>query len=120
MSGTVLGWRGARAWPWVLLALAVVPAFWHALDFPEDADPEFPGVVRPTFSRRPPPAYRLAEPGDTIDRGGMYLSAAALAIATAGWTTRRRGADGPALWPAAWGLASAAFWYGATPGPPAD
>jgi hypothetical protein len=38
-------------WPWTVLALAIVPAIWHVLDFPSDINPEDPEVVRPTFSR---------------------------------------------------------------------
>src|SRR5438309_615707 len=49
-----------RLRPWLILAMAVWPAAWHALDFPDDIDQEFPAVERPNFSRRPPPAYRLA------------------------------------------------------------
>ena len=39
-----------RLWPWLVLVLAVIPAVWHVVDFEEDVDPEFPQVVRPTFS----------------------------------------------------------------------
>jgi predicted protein tyrosine phosphatase len=110
----------ARLWPWAVIALTALPAIWHDVAFPDDIDMEFPKVSRPTFSRRPPPAYRLAEPGDTIDRVGMYLAAGALVLATAGWRSRRRQGEGAALWPTAVGLAMAAFWYAATPGPPFD
>src|SRR5689334_17226329 len=96
--------RLARLWPWAVLAATVVPAVWHAVDFPDDRDPEFPAVARPTFSRRPPPAYRLAEPGDTIDRVGLYASAAG--VVQAAWGCVRRRGAGP--WPAALGLALAA------------
>ncbi len=105
-SGPGLSWRWRS-----------VPAVWHVVDFPEDIDPEFPRVVRPTFSRRPPPAYRLAEPGDTIDRIAIYLSAGAVVISLAGLGLGR----GPAgLWPSALAIALAAFWYAATPGPTFD
>ena len=70
--------------PWLILALAVWPAVWHVLDFPEDRDDEYPGVQRPTFSRLPPPAYRLAEPGDTIDRIAIYTSSLAIVLAVTG------------------------------------
>ena len=96
-----------------------LPAVWHVVDFEEDADVEFPRVVRPTFSRRPPPAYRLAEPGDTIDRVAIYLSAGAIVLALTGLglgLARARAG----LWPAALAIALAAFWYAATPGPTFD
>ena len=106
-----------RLWPWLVVVLTAVPAVWHVIDFEEDADPEFPRVVRPTFSRRPPPAYRLAEPGDTIDRVTLYLSAGAVVISLAGLGLGR----GPVgLWPAALAISLGAFWYAATPGPTFD
>jgi len=64
-----------------LLALIASLAAWYALDFEDDVDPEFPAVVRPTFGNRPSPAYRLAEPGDTLDRVGIYLGAGATVVA---------------------------------------
>src|SRR4051794_16545292 len=88
-------------WPWVVLALMTVPAIWHAVDFPDEIDWEFPAVVRPTFSRRPPPAYRLAEPGDTIDRVALYLAAGAIVLAVAGWRRGRRSGRGSGCWPSA-------------------
>jgi hypothetical protein len=102
-------------WPWILLALSVIPAVWHVVDFEEDIDPEFPGVVRPTFSPLPPSAYRLAEPGDTLDRIMIYLSAASVVVAVAGLLRRRDG-----LWPAGVAMSVAALWYSATPGPTFD
>ncbi|MHC5541231.1 protein tyrosine phosphatase, partial [Singulisphaera rosea] len=98
-------WR--RAWPWAVLALATIPAFWHVVDFPDDIDPEYPQVERPTMSRRPPPAYRLAEPGDTIDRVAIYVSAWAFLLALSGTCLDRRNR---ALWVAAVGLSMAGFW----------
>ncbi|HEV3167771.1 MAG TPA: protein tyrosine phosphatase [Isosphaeraceae bacterium] len=109
-----------KRWPWILLALAVGLAVWHDVDYPDDIDMEFPKVVRPTFCRRPPPAYRLAEPGDTLDRVGMYASAAGIVLALAGMLRRARSGQDTALWPAALGGALAAFWYTATPGPSLD
>jgi len=111
--------RFARWWPWAVLALAVAPAAWHVLDFEDDIDPEYPAVARPTFSRRPPAAYRLAEPGDTIDRIALYLAAGAVVLAATGWATRSRhgGAD---LWPVAVPLGLIALWHAATPGPTFD
>src|SRR5262245_15814864 len=89
--------RSLRArWPWLVLALTFIPAVWHVLDFDEDVDPEFPAVVRPTFSTVPPAAYRLAEPGDTLDRIMIYMSAAGVVLASAGLFLRR----GAGHWPA--------------------
>ncbi len=71
----------------------VVPAVWHVLDFDEDIDPEFPTVERPWFSVVPPAAYRLAEPGDTLDRIEIYLAAASVMLAAGGLAVDRgRGA----------------------------
>jgi hypothetical protein len=106
-----------RLRPWLILAMAIWPAVWHVLDFPEDRDQEYPGVQRPTFSRRPPPAYRLAEPGDTIDRIAIYVSSITIVLAVTALVARRRT---PGLWPAATALALAAFWYAANPGPTFD
>jgi hypothetical protein len=103
--------------PWLILAMAIWPAFWHVLDFPEDLDDEYPGVVRPTFSRYAPPAYRLAEPGDTIDRIAIYTSSLAIVISLTGLVVSR---SRPRLWPAAVGVSLAAFWYAANPGPTFD
>jgi protein tyrosine phosphatase (PTP) superfamily phosphohydrolase (DUF442 family) len=106
-----------RQWPWLVLVGAVlIPAVWHDLDFDEDIDPEFPKVERPAFSAWPPMSYRLAEPGDTLDRVQLYLSAAAVVMAVGGLAARReRG-----YWPAGLAIALAALWYGATPGPTVD
>ena len=79
------GWnRLRRQWPWLVLALTVIPAVWHVLDFDEDIDPEFPQVERPWFSVVPPAAYRLAEPGDTLDRVELYFAATSVILAAGG------------------------------------
>ncbi len=104
-------------WPWLVILLTVFPAVWHVAVFPNDLDPEFPMVERPTFNRMPPPAYRLAEPGDTIDRVAIYLSAIGASLAAIG-LLRSRGRL--ALWPAAGALALASLWYASTPGPTFD
>ena len=96
-----------------MLALTVIPAVWHVVDFEEDIDLEFPAVIRPTFSRVPPAAYRLAEPGDTLDRIMIYFSAAGLVLSGAGLVLARGGG----LWPAALSLGAAGLWYSGTPGP---
>jgi hypothetical protein len=110
-------WPGPnRLWPWIVLALTVIPAVWHVVDFDEDLDPEFPQVVRPTFSIVPPAAYRLAEPGDTLDRIHLYMTAAGVVLAVAGVLLARGGG----LWPAALAIALVGLWYSATPGPSVD
>src|SRR5262249_61287296 len=61
-------------------------------------------------------AYRLAEPGDTLDRIMIYVSALAVVLALAGLLLNR----GRALWPAALAIGIAALWYSGTPGPTVD
>lgn len=102
-----------RAWPWLALALATVPAFWYVLDFESDIDPEFPRVVRPTFNTYPPAAYRFAEAGDTIDHAAVYIASAALVLSA--WGCLRGGSK--RLWVAAMAISLAGFWHAATPGP---
>ena len=113
--------RGRRMpsawWLRLVLGLLVVPAVWHAWDFPDDIDPEFPKVVRPTFNRRPPPAYRLAEPGDTLDRVAIYLSAGAVVLSLAGLAAARTKRE---LWPTALAASLGALWHASTPGPTFD
>lgn len=104
-------------WPWLALLLSVVVALWCVIVPETDLDLEFPGVERPTFSARPPMAYRLAEPGDTIDRVGLYASAAGIALALIGVFRDRNDRDRAALWSAALALELAAFWHRATPYP---
>jgi Tyrosine phosphatase family len=110
----------ARGWPWGVLALVAGVAAWHAVDFPDEVDAEFPRVVRPTFSRRPPPAYRLAEPGDTIDRVALYAAAAAVVLAALGRARARAAGERGGPWISALGLALGASWHAATPGPAFD
>ncbi len=112
------GWAGL--WPWAVLALATVPAVYHFLAFESEPDGEFPAVARQTYSARPPAAYRLAEPGDTIDRVALYAASAAAALAGLGWVLNRRSPRGAGLWPVALGLALAAAWDAATPWPTFD
>ena len=75
--------------------------------------PRVPRVERPTFSRFPPSAYRLAEPGDTLDRVEIYLSSVGVVLAAVGVLAGR----GRGYWPAGLAIALAGFWYAATPGP---
>src|SRR5271169_4790664 len=99
--------RGVRRyWHWLVMALLLIPAVWHVVDFEEDIDSEFPKVARPTFSRVPPSAYRLAEPGDTLDRIMLYFAAAGVVLCSAGLVLNR----GAALWPASLALSMAALW----------
>ena len=89
---------------------------WYVVDYENDIDPELPRVVRPTFSRYPPAAYRFAEACDTIDHVAVYVSSAALVLAAWGWFRNPR----ERLWVAAVALSAAGFWHAATPGPLAD
>lgn len=112
------GWKSRlqTSWPWLLLASLLIPAVWHVVDFDEDIDPEFPRVERPTFNPLPPLAYRLAEPGDTLDRIMIYMSALGVAMAGVGMVAgRARG-----HWLSALTLTMAGLWYAATPGPSPD
>jgi hypothetical protein len=101
---------------WLALALATLPAVWYVLDFESDVDPEFPRVVRPTFSAFPAPAYRFAEPGDTIDHIAVYVASAALVLS--GWGLIASPRKRP--WVAALALSLAGYWHAATPGPLLD
>ena len=70
--------------------LTTIPSVWYVLDYENDVDPELPAVVRPTFNRYPPAAYRFAEAGDTIDHVAVYVSSAALVLAAWGWFRNAR------------------------------
>jgi hypothetical protein len=109
-----------RFWPWAVLAAFLGVAVWHDVDFSEVADPEFPGVVRPFFNRRPPAAYRLAEPGDTLDRVALYASSVSLGIALVALSARWRARSELALWPSALAISVAAAWHASTPAPSFD
>ncbi|WZO99716.1 protein tyrosine phosphatase [Isosphaeraceae bacterium EP7] len=112
--------RFAKVWPWLVLLLAMAPAIWHFVDFPDDLDGEYPSILRPTFSARPPSAYRLAEPGDTIDRVGIYASAAGLVLTAFGWGFAWRNGTRTGLWPASFAVLLAAGWHASNPMPTAD
>lgn len=103
-------------WPWVVLGLLTFPAFWHVVKYESELDPEFPKVVRSTFSLMPPASYRLAEPGDTIDRVGIYFSCAGIVFCGIGLIAGR----GKGLWPAVLAVLLASFWEAANPGPTLD
>jgi protein tyrosine phosphatase (PTP) superfamily phosphohydrolase (DUF442 family) len=106
----------ARFWPWLVLVLAVCPSIWWITTYEHDVDPEFPWVVRPTFSRYPPATYRLADAGDTIDHIAVYVASAALVVAGWGWFRNPR----KPTWAAIFALSAAGFWHAATPGPLLD
>ena len=116
------GWRSL--WPFGFLAVWLAYAIFTVLYFPNEADPEFPQVVRPTLSPWPPAAYRLAEPGDTIDRAAMYAASVALIYATVGliWAlaerTRRR-TEG-AAWGTAWVVSFLLYFDSCAPYPTWD
>ena len=81
----------ARRTPWlaaiVLLAVAVVLPFSSTK---EEIDIEFPDVDRVVFSAYSPMVYRLAEPGDTLDRVAVYLSAVGVVASGVGFARSRR------------------------------
>ena len=121
MIGPATRRRLVEARPWLILAGVAALAALHAFDFSEVGDTDFPRIVRPFFNRWPPAAYRLAEPGDTLDRMGLYFASAASALAAVAIARRDRASgSGLALWPSALALALAATWYEATPGPTFD
>ncbi len=108
--------RFQNLWPWVVFVLLTLPAFWHVVHYEADIDVEFPKVIRPTFSLMPSPAYRLAEPGDTIDRVAIYFSCAGIVFCSIGLLANR----GKGLWPAGLALMLAGFWEASNPGPSLD
>ena len=110
----------SELWPWAILVAMALPAAWHLLVFPKGPDGEFPRVARPTFSAFPPASYRLAEPGDTLDRVGIYLFAAAIAMATYGLIRSRFLGLEVRFWPSALGVATIGFWTAANPWPTFD
>ena len=70
---------GSRATA-IFCSLLAIVAIWHALDFSHDFDPEYPGLNRDHYSSYAPFAYRLAEPGDTLDLVVLYMSAAGIGL----------------------------------------
>lgn len=108
-----------RYWPCLLL-IVVFGVAWLVTVLPESAlDGELPTVLRPTFSAHAPAAYRLAEPGDTLDKVGVYLSAVAIALSALGWLLAARGGK-TALWPGALATSLMFVWESATPWPTYD
>lgn len=104
---------------WIVLVANLGAALWLVTRFENGRDGEFPRVERRTYSPFPPIAYRWAEPGDTLDKLGLYAASAGLVLATIGWwRTRFLGVTGP--WPASWALFAAAAWQASTPWPTPD
>lgn len=104
------------AWPWLVVAgLATLAVFLLFSNIKEEVDTEFPHVDRFAFSAYSPAVYRLAEPGDTLDRVGLYLSALGIVVAgRGGWLTRSP------LWVAALGMLVGMAWIASTPWPTFD
>ena len=71
--------------------------------------------VRPSVSY-PAPAYRFAEPGDTIDHIAVYIASSAIVLSAWGLI----GGPRNRLWVTAMALSVAGFWHAATPGPLLD
>jgi hypothetical protein len=109
-----------RRWPLLVLAAAVVPAVLGVTVAESGPDMEFPAVVRETYSRLPPSAYRLAEPGDTLDKIGLYAGAAGVLLGIAGWRTSLHAGRGHGAWPLALSVALVMSWHTATPWPTFD
>ena len=116
MAKPAQGWR-VRIWPWLVLALATLPAVWYVVDFESDIDPEFPRVVRPTFNTYPPPAYRFAEAG-RHDRSHRHLRGLGghRALGMGPFPGHAERVSGSRRWR----LSLAGFWHAATPGPLLD
>lgn len=113
---------GANAAIALTLLVAVV-AIWHAIDFSHDFDPEYPGLHRDHYSIYAPFAYRLAEPGDTLDLVALYLGALGFGILLAEClvpSPNRSEKGRYALNSIVIGLLATGFWAGAAPDPPAD
>ncbi|MEI7921919.1 MAG: protein tyrosine phosphatase [Planctomycetota bacterium] len=113
---------GSRATS-LFCALIALVAVWHALDFSHDFDPEYPGLNRDHYSRYAPFAYRLSEPGDTLDLTTLYLSSVGIGLSMILWVRRDRNQTCPAetsIRTSLFGLCLAGFWIGAAPDPTPD
>ncbi|MBI1325562.1 protein tyrosine phosphatase [bacterium] len=107
----------------LLCALIVLVAIWHVVDFSHDFDPEYPGLQRDHFSPYAPFAYRIAEPGDTLDLLALYLSALGFGVLLAerlGGNLRSGDSQRLAIDRIITGLLLTGLWVGSAPDPPAD
>jgi len=119
------GWRAriariTAAGPWLFLSLVGLIALGYLVYFPDGADGDFPEIDRPTFSAYPPPAYRLAEPGDTLDRVGVYLSALAIGLGWIGLVRAGSKREGISGWILALVGSVVIGWHAGTPWPTFD
>lgn len=107
----------------LLCLLVAAVAVWHALDFSHDFDPEFPGMNRDHYSQYAPFAYRLAEPGDTLDLTTLYMSAAGIGLLCLlklrpEFRSSTQAESHARL--ALLGVCLAGFWFGSCPDPTMD
>lgn len=114
--GRLSAGRWIRGIPWFiaasLFAIAVVLPF---STLKEEVDTDFPDVQRGVFSAYSPMVYRLAEPGDTLDRVGVYLASLGLVVTSlGGWRSRDR------LWLSGWCAVLLTAWVAACPWPTFD
>jgi hypothetical protein len=106
-----------------LCILIAIVALWHAIDFSNDFDPEFPGMPRDHFSSYAPFAYRLAEPGDTLDLVVLYMSSAGLGLLLLlqlREDLKAQTRQGFAQRLSLLGICLLGFWVGAAPDPTMD
>ena len=107
-------------WHWLVLVCLGAVAVWQYLAFDGGTDYEYPKVARSTYNPHPPAVYRLAEPGDTLDRAALYAAACGFVASLCGWFFSVRRNRQSALWPVASALFLAAGWHAATPWPTVD
>jgi hypothetical protein len=108
------------SWPWLILGCLGGVGVWQYQAFEHDVDREYPKVVRATYNPLPPAVYRLAEPGDTLDRAALYAASGGFVASLAGWWTSLRRNRQSAFWPVAGALFLAAGWHASTPWPTID
>ncbi len=107
----------------LLTVLIALVAVWHVVDFSHDFDPEYPGLQRDHFSPYAPFAYRLAEPGDTLDLLALYLSALGFGLLLAeriSGKPRPGDSQRSAIDRIIAGLLLTGLWVGSAPDPPTD
>ncbi len=106
-----------------LIGLIAIVAVWHAVDYSNEFDPEYPGLQREHFSPYAPFAYRLAEPGDTLDLIALYLGALGFGLFLAerfAAAACPKPANRLALNAMITGLLLTGIWTGCAPDPPTD